>query len=178
MRGGAGPPVVDRGPMKEFVLDVGVVGPLVDTLRAVWMARNVDELRRGLGTGLRERCGLAICGGERTWDAFCTATVEEDWTLEFRYSHSSGDPVRDAAWIRVCAALARAACFDDKFVGAALRGFVAGGELRNFLVPIGLGSDVAFWEHKTAEYRDRAANPQPPQAFLPRLVENLEVTGS
>lgn len=169
---------LQRSPKAEVIavtdlLPEGVPEHVVQTLKEAWATNSWQTLRDGLLTWGGERAGFALRGGETTYDAFYEPRGENyadtDRTVEFRYSHSSGDPVRDQAWIRVCAGLVQAASFDDQAFRAVLQSFVASEELENFLRPLGLANDIAFWEQKSDEYLSKALNRQPPDGFLPRI---------
>lgn len=138
----------------------------------VWGLHGVDDLAAQLlqHGGGRGRCAFSVRAGE-TSAGFTGARVAADRTAEFRYSHASGDPVRDEKFARICAALVRAASLEPAPFKATLESFMAGRSFVDFLRPLDLAADLNFWLRAEGEYIRKAANPGPLLHFLPELAE-------
>lgn len=145
----------------------------------VWAAADLPALRAGLKQPTSdgwdaewvERCAFAIRGEQDTQN--CEAGERPAApTVEFRYSHASGDPVRDCAWVRLCAALVRkAAEATDADYRHALTLFVApSGSWHNFLLPLGLDGEFDLWVQEEVKYINKATpSAKPPTEFMPPI---------
>lgn len=149
---------------------------LVDSLRGIWAATSVDELRRqirvqykgSLGEDFFFRGAFAIRGERLGSDIQGKPCASP--TVEFRYSHASGDPERDNSFVRVCIALVRAAEFDLGTYKATVASFARGGDFSNFLTPLGLQDLYQYCTAAEGEYIRRGANsPGPPTEFLAEI---------
>ncbi|KAG8164142.1 hypothetical protein KVR01_006060 [Diaporthe batatas] len=91
-------------------------------------------------------------------------------TVEFRYSHASGDAERDHCFVRICIALVRAAELDGPEYTAMIASFAKGGDFSNFLGPLNLQDLHAYCNAAEREYARKAAQPmEPATEFLPRI---------
>lgn len=147
---------------------------LLGILIYVWRSSSLADLREGLmvpieGKSSPWRGGFAIRGEQEAKDCWDEETTP-DSTVEFRYSHASGDPARDTAWIKICMALVRAADFDNNQFKITLDFIQRGKHFASFLSPLGLGDDCAFWSQVERDLgRELEVPESPPKGFLSAL---------
>lgn len=160
--------------MHDFVPSSVLPQGLQDSLRGIWAATSVLELREQL---------LVQWGGDDgdyyVRGAFNVREIEEEdilgelcptSTAEFRYSHASGDAERDHCFVRICIALVRAAELDGSAFKAMIASFAKGGDFSNFLHPLDLEELHEYCTASEIEYVRRGAEPpRPATEFLPRV---------
>lgn len=160
--------------MQTFVPSHALTPGLYGSLRGIWAATSILDLRDQL---------LVQWGGDYgdyyMRGGFCIRqSYEEDVygepcptnTVEFRYSHASGDAERDHRFARICIALVRAAELDAPAFTAMIASFAKGGDFSNFLDPLNLQELHGYCTAAEREYIRRGEEPSGPAAeFLPRI---------
>lgn len=168
----------ERGPLPpalDALLPDRMPAYMAQTAVKIWAAADLPALRLGLmqpgDADWVERCAFAIRGDQDTQNCEA-AEMPAAPTVEFRYSHASGDPVRDCAWIRMCAALVRraAGASDAEFRDTLTLFVFPSGSWHNFLLPLGLHGEFDFWIQEEVKYINKASpSTKPPTEFMPPI---------
>lgn len=163
-------------PLLRELIPGGLPEALARVLGRVWGAGSVAELRHGLMIpaerclisalyGNEARRGGAAIRGEQTAGNVYGREVPADPTVEFRYSHASGDAERDERWVRICISLVHMAhVVDDNGFRRVLRSLVQTKALEAFFAVINLREDHGFWEKRAEQYTHQSKNPTGPAA--------------